>query len=95
LLDVFVVAGKPEFEKDTFALVDLLRQNEIPADMDFGRGRAVKKQFDQANKLGARFVLVLGEEEMRNGTVGVKNMATGDQISVLKDKIIQQMKDLL
>jgi len=94
-LDVFVVAGKPEFEKDTFALVDLLRQNEIPADMDFGCGRAVKKQFDQANKLGARFVLMLGEEEMRNGTVGVKNMATGDQVSVPRDKMIQQIKDLL
>ena len=94
-LDVFVVAGKPEFEKDTFALVSLLRQNGIPADMDFGRGRAVKKQFDQANKLGARIVVVLGEEEMRNGTLGVKNMATGDQVSISKDKIIQQIKDLL
>jgi histidyl-tRNA synthetase len=94
-LDVFVVAGKSEFEKEAFALVDLLRQHGVAADMDFGRGRAVKKQFDQANKLGARFVLVLGEEEMRNGTVGVKNMASGDQISILKDKIIQQMKDLL
>lgn len=95
VLDVFVVAGKPGFEKDAFALAHLLRQNGIPADMDFGRGRAVKKQFDQANKLGARFVLVLGEEETRHASVGVKNMATGDQVSIPRDKIIQQIKGLL
>ena len=95
VLDVFVVAGKPGFEKDAFALAHLLRQNGIPADMDFGRGRAVKKQFDQANKLGARFVLVLGEEEMQRVTVGVKNMATGEQVSIPRDNIIQQIRSLL
>jgi len=94
-LDVFAVCGKPEFEKDVFALVHLLRQNGIAADMDFGRGRAVKKQFDQANKLGARFALVLGEEEMRNGTAGVKDMMTGTQIDVERSAIVEKIKSML
>ncbi len=94
-LDVFVVAGKPEFEKDTFALVSLLRQNGISADMDFGRGRAFKKQFEQAHKLHARFVLVLGEEEMRHAAVGVKNMDSGEQKVVSRDEIITTIKMML
>ncbi len=94
-IDVFAVAGKLEFEKDVFALVNLLRENGISADMDFGCGRAVKKQFDQANKLGARFVLVLGEEEMRHGTVGFKNMFTGDQTDVPRNEIILKIKSML
>ena len=94
-IDVFAVSGQPAFENDTFELVALLRQNGISADMDFGRGRAVKKQFDQANKLGARFVLVLGEEEMQNHAVGVKNMATGDQTDIRRDKIVEDIKKLL
>jgi histidyl-tRNA synthetase len=94
-LDVFVVAGKPEFEADAFALVNDLRRQGIAADMDFGGGRAFKKQFEQANKLGARFVLILGEEEVKNGTVGVKNMASGEQTVVDRLKVVAELSHQL
>ncbi|MBF0330579.1 MAG: histidine--tRNA ligase [Candidatus Omnitrophica bacterium] len=90
-LDVFVVAGKPEYETETFGLVHELRQGGLAADMDFGRGRAFKKQFEQANKLGARFVIILGEEELKNATVGVKNMTTGEQTIVDRKKAVEEL----
>ncbi len=94
-LDIFVVAGKPEFEGDAFALVDGLRRDGIAADMDFGGGRPFKKQFEQANKLGARFVLILGEEEMRTGSVSMKDMATGDQLLMARAKAADLLKSKL
>ncbi|MFH0754282.1 MAG: histidine--tRNA ligase [Candidatus Omnitrophota bacterium] len=94
-LDVFVVAGKVELEEAVFALVHELRQAGMAADMDFGGGRAFKKQFEQANKLGARYVVILGEEEIANHTVAVKNMTTGEQVSLTRTSIIDHIKAAL
>ena len=68
-------------EMTAFTLVNTLRQAGISADMDFGK-RAFKKQFEQANKVGARYALIIGDEEFSNGTVSVKNMTTGEQVVV-------------
>ena len=77
-IDAFVITGKPEYEGSAFKLVNDLRAAGISVDMDFGT-RAFKKQFEQANKAGARYALILGEQEINDGTVSVKNMATGEQ----------------
>ncbi len=90
-LDVFVVTGKREFEAAAFDLVHALRNGGVSADMDFGKGRAVKKQFEQANKLGASFVLVLSEEEMLEGSVGLKDMASADQTRVPRDQVVGEI----
>ncbi len=78
-IDVFVVAAKPEYETSAFVLVNELRAEGVSVDMDFGGGRAFKKQFEQADKLGAKQVWILGDEEMKNNTVSIKNMKTGEQ----------------
>ena len=40
-----------------------------------------------ADKLGAKYTMVLGDNELINGEAGVKNMATGEQTSVKLDDI--------
>ena len=90
-ISTFLVTGKPEYEMQAFELVSRLRSQGISADMDFG-SRSMKQQFVQANKLGAKFVLILGDDEIKNGTVSVKNMATGDQQAVALDKIVDGLK---
>lgn len=80
-MDVFVVAAKAEYETAAFALVHALRVLGVSADMDFGGGRSFKKQFEQADKLGAGQVWILGDEEIRNNTVSMKDMRTGTQIT--------------
>ena len=42
--------------------------------------RSVKAQMKYANKLGAQFTAILGEEELKNGTVPLKNMADGSSV---------------
>ncbi|MBF0618915.1 MAG: histidine--tRNA ligase [Candidatus Omnitrophica bacterium] len=94
-LTVFIVTNAEELEVQAFALLDILRKNGISADMDFGRGRAFKKQFDQANKLNASFVLILGQEEAKNQTISIKDMATGEQKAVPASTIVEHIKNVL
>jgi len=42
-------------------------------------GGSAKRQFKMADREGARFVIVIGEDEMQNGMVTLKNMASGEQ----------------
>ncbi|MBF0388396.1 MAG: histidine--tRNA ligase [Candidatus Omnitrophica bacterium] len=91
-LEAFVITGSAEFEARAFQLVNALRAAGISADMDFG-SRAFKKQFEQANKLGARYALILGDEEIRNGQVAVKNMQSGEQRTVPLDQVVGQWEN--
>jgi histidyl-tRNA synthetase len=54
--------------------------------MDFLE-RGLKAQLKQANRLQARFAVVVGEEEAANGQVMLKNMTTGDQELISPDDI--------
>ena len=50
-------------------------------------GRSLKAQFKYANKLGARFVGTIGEEELIGGQLRLKEMETGEEESVAFDQI--------
>ncbi|MEI6437541.1 MAG: histidine--tRNA ligase [Candidatus Omnitrophota bacterium] len=89
-IDAFVITGKPEFEAQAFTLVSELRAAGISTDMDFG-ARAFKKQFEQANKVGARYALILGDEEVKNGTVSLKDMKTGEQAVVPAKDVVNKI----
>ncbi len=45
-------------------------------------GGSFKSQFKRADRSGARWTLILGEEEVNNETIGVKTMATGEQETI-------------
>jgi len=90
-IDAYLVSFDRGFEDNAFQLVNTLRQEGISADMDFG-GRAAKQQFTQADKRGAKFVLILGEEEVKNGAVSVKDMVTGNQVTVPLNNVVKQLK---
>jgi histidyl-tRNA synthetase len=91
VLDVFIVSSNADLSEQAFLLANTLRLNGISADLDYG-GRNIKKQFETANKLGARFAVILGEEEAKAGKVSVKDMATGEQATVAMDSFAEEMK---
>jgi histidyl-tRNA synthetase len=55
-------------------------------------GRSVKSQMRQANGLGARFALVLGEKELADGSVSVRDLAGQTQESVPAADVLQRIK---
>ena len=51
-------------------------------------GRSLKAQFRSANKSGATKVLILGENELKNGTVTLKEMADGSQRTLSREELL-------
>ena len=84
--DVFIVTIGDRARKKGFELLTGLRQGGISADMDH-TGRSVKAQFKYAGKLGAGYVLTLGEEELTEGKARIKDMETGDEQGVRMETI--------
>lgn len=69
-----------------------LRDQGITADMDLV-GRGPSKNLDYANGRGARYALLLGEEEWRRGAVALREMATGTQREVKVEDLPRLLKD--
>ncbi len=93
-LDAFVIAMDEAYQAQAFKLLDTLRKNGISADMSF-KSSSMKSQMSKADKANARFALILGEQEIKDGTVALKDMKAGTQeIVLLKDIVIKIVKKL-
>ncbi|CQR74021.1 Histidine--tRNA ligase [Sporomusa ovata DSM 2662] len=77
-IDVFVAPLGTKARAVAFQLLTELRYAGIAADMDF-MNRSLKAQMKYANKYPAKFVALIGEDELAAQKVMVKNMATGSQ----------------
>lgn len=55
-------------------------------------GRSMKSQMRQANALGARFALVLGEKELADGSVSVRDLAAQSQESLPATDVLRRIK---
>ena len=82
-LDVYVVSDNPQ---EALKLCEELRRNNISCDFDYS-ARKFKKQFEKASKI-AKYAFVLGEEEISNNTITVKNLDTSEQQTLSKTDAI-------
>ncbi|MYL53404.1 histidine--tRNA ligase [Pontibacillus yanchengensis] len=90
-LDCYVVTVGQEAKKEAAAIVYQLRQAGIQVDKDYA-DKKMKAQFKAADRLRAKYVLVLGEDELANGQINVRNMDTGDQQTIQLEEIVEHMK---
>ncbi|MBR0261906.1 MAG: histidine--tRNA ligase [Selenomonadaceae bacterium] len=86
----FIVSGGSEAEIYAFKLLNDLRQKNISAAMDFGK-KSMKSQMKAAAKSGAKFALIVGEDEVASSTVTVKNLETSTQEKVPVDKVSEKI----
>jgi histidyl-tRNA synthetase len=71
---------------DAAVLLDELRDRGIAADRAYG-GRSVKKQWGAADKAGARFGVMVAPEEHAAGKVAVKDLRSGEQVTVERAEV--------
>ncbi len=74
------------FDK-SLELLSLLRKNNINAEI-FPEPAKIKKQFEYADKKRISFVLIVGENEIKTNAFLVKNMTSGEQITLSQDQLI-------
>ncbi len=80
-LDVFFVTLAPGARVPAMRLAGALRREGISCDLDYG-GRGAKGQFKQADRSGASYAAILGEEEISRGTIKVRDMSSGEEREV-------------
>ncbi|NLM21617.1 MAG: histidine--tRNA ligase [Peptococcaceae bacterium] len=76
-----------------FQLANQLRQRGIIAFMDL-MGRSLKSQMKYADRVGSRYVLILGEEELEKGIIIVRDMKLGDQKEIAKADLIEFIQNI-
>jgi histidyl-tRNA synthetase len=91
-MDSFMVALGETAYKRAFVIADFVRKSNISCDMSHRPGGSMRSQMRQADKRGAKYALILGEDEEKNHSVVVKNMSTGDQEMVGWDEVVEFLK---
>ncbi len=89
---IFVITESEQYQPQALLLAENLRQvGGWDVVVYLGQGR-MKTQFKQADKSGARFALILGEQEMQDNVVSLKDLRDGEQKKVRRDELIEVLR---
>ena len=89
----YLVLPGAEAERQGMGLAERLRDAGLRIECNCGGG-ALKTQFKRADRSGASHALLLGDEEIRNGTVTIKDLRDGNQRTVSEGELIDLLKKL-
>ncbi len=81
-------------EQDTLALILSQSMHALGLNTQVLFSHNVKKAFSKGNKVGARTLILLGEDEQQNSTATIKDMISGDSNTVAHAKLAEVLKEL-
>ena len=90
--DLYIATLSDKAKQDIMVLANSLRQEGISTEIDL-MDRSFKGQLKYANKIGAKYMLVLGDDELASGEAKIKNMALGDETPIKLNEIIKFFKE--
>jgi histidyl-tRNA synthetase len=93
-LDVFLVALGEAAQKRSVTMLQEFRLAGLVADKDY-LGRSMKAQLKAADRLQARRVVILGDDELAKGVANVKEMATGEQKEIALENLTSYLLSTL
>ena len=91
---VYVANAGKELRQNVFAITQELRAAGIVTEADY-QGRSLKAQFKQADKVGAKLILVLGGDELAAGKVKVRDMESHDEVLVDLANVVEAVRERL
>jgi len=92
--DLFLVAVGGKAEKEIFLLARRLRQDGFMVERGFGGGN-LNNRMKKADKSGARFAVIIGDDEIANASATIKDLVKGTQKQVGLDEISKALEDAL
>ncbi len=84
---LYVAHLGPEARKAAMELARFFRRGGVECLVEF-KDKGIKAHMSRANKLAAAWVLILGDEELRKGRFGLKEMATGRQLEGTREDLL-------
>lgn len=89
-VDLYIVS-MPETTEAAFKILADVRKHGVSADIDY-LNRKMKGQMKQADRIHAKYTIVLGSNELESGMVKVKSMQTGESTEIEIEKIAAHIK---
>jgi histidyl-tRNA synthetase len=90
LTDVLLIPMGEEAKSLALSLSHQIRPQNLTVEISFG-DRSVKSTMKGADRSGVRYVIVLGEEELKSGSVEIKEMSTGNTTSVTLTSLVSAL----
>ena len=87
---VYVAPLSPNELSYAYGIVAKLRAKGVSSDTDIV-GRSLKAQMKYAGKRGYKFVIVLGESEIKEGVAKIKIMATGEEVAININNLAEEI----
>lgn len=78
--------------KDSLKVTQELRKNGIPADFSFGR-KGVSKNLQYADALGIPYAIILGEKELKQKKVLLRNMSSGAEQLLSLQQVVEKLTE--
>ena len=89
--DVYVAPLGPGMDREAAKVAHALRRHDVVTELGDESFR-LKKSLETASKMRARFVLIVGENEVKSGAFALKNLETGEQVSVPRADLAQRIQ---
>ena len=90
--DVYIAPLGTGMDREAARLARELRQKDVVVELGAETFR-LKKSFEIASKVGARFILIVGENEVKAGAFALKNLESGEQISVPRNDLAAKLQN--
>ncbi len=91
---LFAAALGEECQQQAFQWVSRWCEQGLRAEMDFG-GRSLKSQMKRAGKLGAAYVMIIGDNELADGLVILRNMKSGEQVRIAVEGVVEEVVEII
>ena len=92
-IQIYIVGIGNDVRPTMIKLAEELRSNDIRTSFDYLR-RSIKAQMREANKLGAQYAIIIGEDELKDKSVIIKDLSTSNQEKITLDSVQKYMKSL-
>ena len=77
-----------------FGILNKLRSSNISSEIYPGEGK-LKKQMEYANKIQSPCVIFYGDDEIKKGEVKLRNLKTGEELSIKIENLVNEIKKII
>ena len=86
-LDIYIIPMTENEKNYSIKIVNMLRMNGFKVDIDT-MNRSIKSNFKQADRLGAKYIIIIGDEEINNNKLTIKDNNTKEEFKIQVDELV-------
>ena len=87
-MDAFIMYVSESEKEHAIYLAQELRLNGFKIELE-NCGRGLKAQFKQADRLNSKFLIILNDEDLKNGEINIKDNLTKEEKKILESEIVE------